>query len=164
MRKGMSLLELMVATAIMAAIVTSAAALMRTSQSVWNAYDGDIAKLEAAHAVLRHVVRELRQCWSVSAITAASNSNGSVSAVDGDGNTLVWTISSTNVNFGVGSASNMLATGISELRFTGYAGDNVTATTTVANIRSVQCTAVVVLSRDTNATKTIQCRAWLRAW
>jgi type II secretory pathway component PulJ len=160
----MSLLELVIASAIMAAIVTSAAALLRTSQTVWSTYNSDVARLDAAHGVLRHLVRELRQCWSISAITPAVQTNGSLSAVDGDGNTLVWTKSGTNVNFGVTTANDLLATEISELRFTGYAGDNVTATTTVTDIRSILCTTVVQLDRDTNATKTISCRAWLRAW
>ena len=164
MRKGMSLLELVIATAIMAAIVTSAAALLRSSQTVWNTYNSDVAKLDAAHAVLRHIVRELRQCWSISAMTPAAQTTGSLSAVKGDGSTLVWTKSGSDVNYGVSTATNLLASDISELRFTGYAGDGVTATMTVGDIRSVRCTAVVLLDRDTNATKTIHCRAWLRAW
>ena len=164
MRKGMSLLELVVATAIMAAIVTSAAALLRTSQTVWNTYNGDVARLDAAHAVLRHIVRELRQCWSISAITPAAQTSGSLAAVDGSGGTRVWTKSGSNVNYGISSATDLLATDMSELRFTGYAGDGVTATTTVAEIRSVHCTAVIELDRATGASKTVGCRAWLRAW
>jgi prepilin-type N-terminal cleavage/methylation domain-containing protein len=163
-REGMSLLELMIATAIMAAIVTAAAGLLRTSQTVWNTYNGDVAKLDAAHAVLRHLVRELRQCWSISAITAAGNTNGSLSAVDGDGLTHVWTKSGSNVNYGISSANHLLATDLSQLTFVGYQGDGTTTTTVVAEIRSVQCSAVVQLDRATNATKTIRCRAWLRAW
>lgn len=164
MRHGMSLLELVVATGIMAAIITSAAALMRTSQTVWTAYNSDIARLDAAHATLRHIVRELRQCWSISSITPAAQTSGSLSAVNGDGNTLVWTKSGNNVNFGISPVSSLLASDVSELRFTGYAADGVTATTSVASIRSVLCTVVVQLDRDTSASKTIRCRAWLRAW
>jgi hypothetical protein len=195
----MSLLELVVSVAIMASIVTSAAALMRTSQTMWSTYNGDIARLDGAHAVLRHVVRELRQCWMISAISLSANSDGLLLAVTGEGDVLVWLKTGDSVNFGrvdgsallggdglIGSllggnlsledllsdilsapnlvATNLLASDISELRFTGLKGDGISVTTTAAEVRSVQCTAVVQLDRDTNATKTLHCRAWLRAW
>lgn len=165
MRKGLSLLELVIVAAIMAALVTAAANLMRTSRIVWTAYEGDVARLEAANGTLLHLLRELRQCSAITAISAPSTTAGSLSATGAAGNTLVWALSGNNVMFGAaGSADDLLAEGLTELRFVGYAGDGTTATTVVADIRSVECIAVVTLDRDTSATQTVSCRAWLRAW
>jgi prepilin-type N-terminal cleavage/methylation domain-containing protein len=163
-RKAFSLLELVIATAIMAAIVTAAASLLRTSQTVWQAHDGDAAKLEAAHASARHIVRQLRQCTAVSAITPAAQTDGSISAINGSGQTLVWSRVGGEVRYGVSSATNVLADGISQLKFTGYKADGTTTTTTVGEIQCVLVTVVVTLDRDVNASKTITSRVWLRAW
>jgi prepilin-type N-terminal cleavage/methylation domain-containing protein len=162
--RGFSLLELVIATAIMAAVVTAAASLLRTSQSVWAAHDGDAAKLDAAHATALHIVRQLRQCTSISAITPAAQTDGSISAVNGSGQTIVWSRVGSQVRYGVTTATNVLSDGISQLRFTGFMADGTTTTTTVGDIQSVLVTVVVTLDRDTNATKTISSRVWLRAW
>jgi len=163
-RTGFSLLELTVVAAMMAVLVTSVSVLLRTSQNAWEAHDSDQARLESAHAVLRHLVRHVRQGEAVTAISAPADTSGTISVLMPDAQTFVWDHSGSNVNFGAGTADSLLAEGIDELSFTGYKADGVTATTVPDEIQSVLCTAKVTLPRQTGASRTVQCWAWLRAW
>jgi hypothetical protein len=147
----------------MSLIVHAAVVSIRTSQGVWSEYGGDSAKLDAAHATSLHLVRELRQCTSVTAISLPTDAQGTVSAIDSDGNTLVWALAGEDLSFGIGSATDRLSSGIDSLHFTGYQADG-TATTVTDDVRSVEFVATVQLDRNVNATRTIRARVWLRAW
>ena len=162
-RRGTSLLELLIATAIVAAVVTAASSLLRMNHSVWDAYDADVAKLESAHATLRQIVRQLRQCAAVSAITAPG-ADGALVAVDGSGEIYVWKYDGGSVYFGVDSADDLLAAGLDSISFTGYEADGTTTTLVTTDIRCVQCDVVVKLQRNASAAKSISCHAWLRSW
>jgi hypothetical protein len=159
------MLELIVASTLLLTLVTAVSLIMRGSYAAWQGHSGDYVKIEAAQATLRHLVRNLRQANSVTAITVSSNTAGSISALMPSGQTYVWARNSgTNeVNFGVTSATDLLAEGISELTFTGYHADGVTATTVVADIQAVKCQARVQLPRETSATRTVSAWVWLRA-
>ena len=78
-RRGLSLLEMMAATAIMATITASVVVVMRSGYAVWNAHEADIDILENGYGVLRHFVTQMRQATDVTAITAANNTQGSLS-------------------------------------------------------------------------------------
>jgi hypothetical protein len=164
-RPGMTLLELIIASTLLLTVVTAVSVVVRGSYAAWTGHSGDYLKIEAAQATLRHVVRNLRQASSVTAITSASNTAGSLSALMSSGQTYVWARNggTSEVNFGVSAASNLLAEGISELTFTGYRADGVTATTVVTEIQAVKCQVRVQLPRDTSATRTISSWVWLRA-
>ena len=97
-RAGFSLLELIVTAAMMATLVTAVSMVLRSSQNAWEAFDGDHSRLEAAHATLRHLVRHLRQAEQVVAISSASDSSGTISALLPSGDTVVWDHSGTSVN------------------------------------------------------------------
>src|SRR5262245_14269514 len=77
-RRGLSLLEMMAATAIMATITASVVVVMRSGYAVWNAQEADIDILENGYGVLRHFVTQARQATAVTAITASSNTQGSL--------------------------------------------------------------------------------------
>ena len=165
-RRGMTLLELIFASVLTTTLVAATGLVLRGSYTAWQAHSNDYLQIEAANATVRHVVRQLRQATSVTAITAANNATGSLSVVMPSGQTYIWTRNnSTNeVNFGVTTATNLLAQNITALYFTGYKADGVTATTTVSQIRAVKCQVQILLPRDTNGTRTITAWAWLRAW
>src|SRR6478609_1603975 len=67
-RRGLSLLEMMAATAIMATVTAAVVVVMNTGYSVWMAQEADIDVLENGYGVLRHFARQLRQATSISAI------------------------------------------------------------------------------------------------
>ncbi len=165
-RRGVSLLELIAATAILTTVMTAVVVLVRTSNAAWIAYEQDSARIENAQAAVRHVVRHLRQAEQVLAISPPGDLSGTLRVLMPSGETLVWTHDATNdrVNFGVGVASDWLAETIIELSFTGYEADGVTPTADPADTQLVVCSAVVELPRGTGERRTVTSRGWLRAW
>src|SRR2546421_6651685 len=89
-RRGLSLLEMMAATAIMATVTASVVVVMNTGYSVWTAQEADIDVLENGYGVLRHFVRQMRQATALTAITAAANTQGSLSFTTSTGATCTW--------------------------------------------------------------------------
>jgi prepilin-type N-terminal cleavage/methylation domain-containing protein len=163
-RTGFSLLELMVATAIMAALMTSLVVIVRSGYGVWNAQESDINIAENAHAVLRHFVREMRQATSVSAISAPASTTGNLSFTTAAGGTRTWSYSGGQVLYNNGTSTQLLAPSINELTFVGYEPDGTTQTTTVDEIQVVKCTVKVTMTQGGGVTRTESCRAWIRSW
>ena len=165
-RGGFSLLEMMVATAIMATLMTTMVVVIRSGYAVWNAQEQDIAISDSGNAVLRHFVRELRQATAVTAISAPSSTTGSLSILTASGGTKSWSFNSgqLQVMFNNGTSTQVLAPSINELTFVGYEADGVTATTVVDEIQVVKCMVKVTLTQGGGQTRTVACRAWVRSW
>jgi hypothetical protein len=83
-----------------------------------------------------------------------------------DGTTSIWSrnAAASEVLYGTAAADQLLAEQISELTFTGYQADGVTATITPTEIRSVKCQVRVDLPRETGGSRTISSWVWLRSW
>ncbi|HEX2475120.1 MAG TPA: hypothetical protein VHK01_10255 [Lacipirellulaceae bacterium] len=165
-RSGLSLLEMMVATAMMATLMTSVVVVMRSGYAVWNAQEADIDVLENGYGVLRHFVQQLRQADSVSAISAPSDTTGDLSFLTVSGTTRTWSHNGVpeEVYFNNGTSNQLLAKKVDTLTFTGYEADGVTQTTNVGDIQVVKCTVQVTLPHGGGVTRTISCRAWIRTW
>jgi type II secretory pathway pseudopilin PulG len=159
----MSLLEMMVATAMMATLMASVVVVMRSGYAVWNAQEADINTLENGYGVLRHFVQQMRQAESVTAISAASDTTGDLSFLTAFGTTQTWSHNGVpkEVLFNAGSGNQLLAKNIDAMSFVGYEADGATQTTTVNDIQAVKCTVQVTLA---GAARTISCRAWIRSW
>jgi prepilin-type N-terminal cleavage/methylation domain-containing protein len=129
-RRGLSLLEMMAATAIMATLTASVVVVMRSGYAVWNAQEADIDVLDNGYGVLRHLVTQMRQATAVTAITAAGDTQGSLSFTTSTGATRTWARNATSdVSFNNGASNQLLAKSIDSLTFAGYKADGVTATT-----------------------------------
>lgn len=164
-RGGLSLLEMMAATAIMATITASVVVVMRSGYAVWNAQEADIDILENGYGVLRHVVTQMRQATSVTAITASNNTQGSLSFTTSTGVTRTWARNvASDVYFNNGTYNQLLAKNINSLTFTGYKADGSTVTATPAEIQVVECRAQITLPRGAGVTRTLTTRAWIRSW
>jgi prepilin-type N-terminal cleavage/methylation domain-containing protein len=164
--RGFSLLEMMVATAMMATLMASIVVVMRTGYATWNAQEGDIDALENGYGVLRHFVQQLRQADEVTAISAASNTAGSLTFATSTGVARTWSHNGgpEQVYFNNGTSNHLLARNIDSITFTGFEADGVTPTTVVEDIQMVKCTVQVTLPRGAGVTRTISCRAWIRSW
>jgi len=159
----MSLIEMVAATAIMATVMGSVVVLIGSGYSVWNAYQDDTEINENAYGVLRHVVRQLRQADAISAISAPSDTSGSLSFVDSSGATKSWSHSGDQVFFNNGSGDQLLGNSIDQLTFVGYdaAGNQ---TTIPEDIQRVRCTTQVTLTQGGGTPKTVSTSAWIRSW
>jgi prepilin-type N-terminal cleavage/methylation domain-containing protein len=160
---GLSLLEMMVATTIMATLMASVVVTIRSGYAIWNAQEADIDLLENGYGVLRHFNQQMRQATSITSISAPSDTTGDLSFLTAAGTTRTWSHNGgpKEVYFNNGASNALLAKSIETLAFTGYEADGVTETTTVTEIQAVKCTVQVVLA---GATRTISCRAWIRSW
>jgi hypothetical protein len=157
----------MVTTAMLAILTTSTMVLVRTTYSAWNRHEEDQATRQSGIAVLRHIVRNVRQATSVTAISTAGDNSGTLSVLTPTGQTLIWDhdAATKQVLFGVSTADQVLATGIEKLSFVGIRTDGSTLTTDVGLIHSIQATTEVALSRPSGTEAvTTSCQAWLRAW
>jgi prepilin-type N-terminal cleavage/methylation domain-containing protein len=163
-RRGLSLLEMMTATAIMATLMTAVVVVVQSGYAVWNVQEQDMDVAENGYAVLRHFVRQVRQAQAVTSISAAGDTSGYLSLLGANGDTQTWTHDSSQVMFDDGGSPALLARQINQLSFTGYEADGVTPTTVVDDIQVVRCTVQLTLPHGGGETRTISCRAWLRSW
>lgn len=164
-RRGLSLLEMMAATAIMATLTASVVVVMRSGYAVWNAQEADLDVLDNGYGVLRHFVTQMRQASSVSSITAPGNTQGSMAFTNSTGVTRTWARNaSSDVYFNNGASNQLLARNINSLTFTGYKADGITATTTLTDIQVVQCQVQITLPRGAGVTRMLTTRAWIRSW
>jgi prepilin-type N-terminal cleavage/methylation domain-containing protein len=165
-RRGLSLLELMIATTIMATLMTSVVVVMRSGYAVWNAEEADIDALENAYGVLRHFVQQMRQADAITAISAPSDTTGDLSFLTSAGAARSWSHNggTKQVTFNNGVTSGLLAKNIDALTFVGHEADGVTQTTVVDDIQVVKCTAQVTLPQGGGVTRTFSCQAWIRSW
>lgn len=163
-RRGLSLLEMMAATAIMATLMGSVVVLVRSGYAVWNAYEADMDIAENAYGVLRHVVRQLRQAEAVTAISGPTDNSGDLTFTAAGGTSKTWSHSGDEVWFDNGTSNQLLAKSIDQLNFVGYEADGTTTTTVVNDIHVVRCTVQVTLPHGAGETRTVSCRAWIRSW
>ncbi|MDA1055506.1 MAG: prepilin-type N-terminal cleavage/methylation domain-containing protein, partial [Planctomycetota bacterium] len=68
-RRGLSLLELIIASSMLAMLMTSISVVIRAGRGAWEAHEEDYVRVEAAHSVLRHIVREIRWADAVTEFT-----------------------------------------------------------------------------------------------
>ena len=166
-RRGVTLLELIVASAMLATVVAATSTVLRGAHSTWADHEGDQVRLESAHATMRHLVRQVRQAQAVSAISIATDNSGSLSVLMPSGETHAWDHDSgiDTVLFDTdGSADQPLAEHITGLKFVAYQADLTTATTTPDEIRAIRCTVTTELDREVGSTVEINSWVWLRSW
>lgn len=162
----MTLLEVVIASSMLAMLMTAVALVMRTSRAAWDAQEADSSVVEAAHATLRHIVREIRQAQRVASVSDASDDSGRLAITTQDESVHVWEhdAGTNSVWFGVTTATALLAPQIQGLRFTCYQFDGVTVTTVPDDIQSIRIDVMFVLPRESGGQRTVSSRAWLRSW
>ncbi|WP_158261397.1 MULTISPECIES: prepilin-type N-terminal cleavage/methylation domain-containing protein [Pirellulaceae] len=163
-RHGFSLLELLVAVTLLVSAVTAVSVLLRVNYDTWLDYQSDNLRNEAAVGVLRHIVRQVRQCEEVTAISSSGDNSGSLSLLMPDGSTVVWDHAGTNVYYGTTTANQLLGNNITGLRFVGYQVDGTTATTVAQDVHCVRVTVSYSLPDRATASRTLTTNAWLRAF
>jgi hypothetical protein len=159
-------LELTIASAMTATLLAAVSVVMRTGRTTWELHEADYVRIEAGHATLRHIVRQVRQAEEVAALSAANDLSGTLSLSMPDGTVWVWDHDATTgvVNFGVGSASSLLARNITSLQVEGYRADGATLAAAADEVRVLRISIGVTLPRESGAAQTMSSWVWVRTW
>jgi type II secretory pathway component PulJ len=162
----MTLLELVIASSMMALLLTAVTLLLRTSRQAWEAHAENYTRLEGLHATLRHIVRQVRQADAVTAVSTATDNSGGLTLAMPDGSSVAWDHDGTTntVKSGITTADQLLANNITGLNIVGYKADGVTPTAVPAEIQSLRIAVTVQLPREQFATRTYSSWAWIRSW
>src|SRR5205085_2339195 len=118
--RAFSLLELVISCAMLGVLMVAVGGVLRTSRQAWEAHEADYTRLEALHATVRHIVRNVRQADVVTEVSAASDTSGRLGIQRTDGSIVVWDhdAATSKVNFGVTTPTSLLADNITTLKFT----------------------------------------------
>lgn len=174
----MSLLELMIATSMLAMVMGTISFVMRTSRQAWEAHEADYTRIESAHSVLRHIVRAVRQADEVTEIQA-----NRLGVLMPSGATWIWDHQAAALNPDAGfvncglSTQNplpLLAPNIRSVTFVGMRADAdltdpvdpTQPTESAADVRCLQIDVTVQLPRVDNpdVVRTVSSWAWVRSW
>ncbi|TWT48870.1 prepilin-type N-terminal cleavage/methylation domain-containing protein [Botrimarina hoheduenensis] len=162
-RCGVTLLEVMTTLALSATLMTSSMVVLRSSYATWRLHEEELDRAGAANAVLRHLVRGVRQANAVTAVTATAAPNGALSVQLNDGLVATWTYSSGTVLYQMtGGSPQTLSDNITGLSFTGYEADGVTTTDNPSDIHALRCAVTTTLPSGAN--RTASSFTWVRAW
>lgn len=166
-RRGLSLLEMMIATVTMATLMASVVVLVRSGHAAWDTYEKDVEITNNGYATLRHITRRLRQADAVTAISTTVDSSGTLSIVmSGSATTYTWDHddSTDYVYFDNGTLNQLLSWKINQLTFIGYEADGTTQTTVTDDIQIVECRLRVTLPHGGGEAVILSSRGWLRSW
>lgn len=162
-RQGFSLIELMVAAGLTSALMASSFVVLRSSYAAWLAHEDDLAHAANATAVLRHLVRNVRQATEITALSAPLDTSGSLSIRRDDGSTMTWSHTGTEMTLQIDSgASQPLASDIVTFSLTGYQADGVTTTTDPTAAQALR--AVITTAPPVGGLRTTSSYVWVRSW
>lgn len=181
-RVGLTLLELIIASAMIAVVMTSVSLVLRTARTSWEASDGDYSSMHHAMTVARHFVRQCREGRMVHELGAGGKS---VTVQKSSGEILRWEYSASDssvtlvylqptVTVPLGTAipvSSMnvvnkvpLAYEISDLSFIGYEADGVTTTTNPEDMQLLEIRLTVPTPSKSTPMTTLSSHVWVRSW
>jgi len=163
-RFGFSMLELLVATALMVSAVTAVGVLLRVNYGAWLEYRSTSLRQESAFGVMRHLVREARQCKEVLQVTGSSDTSGRLSILHADDRILTWDHSGEEVRFGEVSPTGLLGNHITSFTVVGLQKDRVTETNDSDEIHCLQFAVTYHLPERPDSNRTISTLVWIRAF
>ena len=166
-RAGVTLLELVLAGTLAAAVTGSLHVALRGVRTAAVELSGETNALRRADAALRFVVRRCREARAVTAVDAAAPEFTLTLA---DGRTgrffLPAGYGGRVLNFAVPGAggNRTVSDGLSSFAPAFYLADAVTPTTDPALVRVIEITLAVDLPRDHAPGRTVSSRVWVRRW
>ncbi|PQO42507.1 hypothetical protein C5Y93_29730 [Blastopirellula marina] len=149
---------------LMVSVVTAVSVLLRVNYDTWLDYRSDSLRNDAAVGVLRHIVREVRQCEEVTLISGPGVPLGTLAVRMPNGNVVVWEHIGINVHYGISAADQLLGDGITGLRFVGYERDGITPATLPQDVQCVQVTVDFSLPSRATSSRTLTSKVWIRAF
>ncbi len=165
-RRAFTLVELLISMTVLTALMTSISVVLRTTRQAWESHQSDLIATQTAHAVVRHIVRELREADSVVSVSAKTAAAGDLAIRDATGVALRWQHNTTTkqvlfTDASVSATAQTLAENVSLLRFTAYAPDGTTETSVIEQMQFLKIEVTVPVP-STGRTRTINSWVWLR--
>ena len=162
--KGLTLLEMVIAIAIMAVVFSALLPQFRNISNSWASKQGNAEVLQNGRVLVDYLNRNLAKAVKVIAVSDSSETDGYIEFEDKDAITYRCDIAANNyIEFGQVGDLFDLAGPVSSLRFTCYALDDLdTAITDVGSIRFVRVEATMVNSSANGQDKTFTTSAFIR--
>jgi type II secretory pathway pseudopilin PulG len=168
LRKAMTLLELVVAMAMITIIFAAVLPQFELIRNSWDAKQGTAEALQNGRVLMDHISRNLSKAKRITVVSDSSVTTGYIQFVANDSNTYRYDINSTDnyVKYGrVGYSAADLA-GPSSLKFTCYDACNLDASlspvTDVNVVRTIKVDATVTNVVSPSHDKTFTTRVYLR--
>jgi len=161
---GLTLVEMVIAIAIMTIIFAAILPQFRIVQNSWDSQAGAAETLQNGRVLIDHLNRNLSKATRITAVSSPSETNGYIEFQDNDANNLRYDIGVSNyVEFGpIGSLSD-LAGPVSKLQFSCYgAVDLSTPITDVNAIRSVKVETTMTNPAKLDQDMTFTTQAYIR--
>ncbi len=164
--EAVTLLEMIVAMAIMAVILAAILPQFRAIQNSWASKQGNSEVLQNARVFTEHVNRHLSKATRITAVSSSTETNGHIEFENMDGNNLRYDIDGGYIQFGDLDLSSFydLAGPVGSLTFACY--DHCDLDTPMADINDFNdirfVTAQAVFTNTSGLDKTITASAYIR--
>ena len=148
---GLSLLEMLLVVGISSVLIAGVTTHLRTLGVTAGTAHQRREALQNSRVAIDRLTRQMRNAQSVTAISPAGHTQGSISLRGFNGDTHIFALRGTELYYGTSSADTLLATGIQSLAFAGYDPDGTVPPTEPERIDAVaiDLTAVLAGAADT---------------
>ncbi len=164
---ALSLLEMILAMAIMAIVFAVIVPLFRPMLSSWDSKAGAAEALQNGRVLIDHLKYNLSKAVKITSVSGSAVTEGYIEYEDNDGNTCRYAVASNYARFGVLGDLNDLAGPVSQLQFTCYDACDLDTpipdVNDVNSIRSVKVQTTLTNSATLGQDKTFIAQAYLRA-
>ncbi|MHC4494398.1 MAG: PilW family protein [Planctomycetota bacterium] len=163
---GLTLVEMVIALAIIVMIMAAVLPQFRAINSSWDTRVGAAETLQNGRVLVDHLNRNLSKAAKITAVSDSGTADGYIEFLDNDANSLRYDVNSVSsyVEFGLVGSLSDLAGPVSQLRFTCYdAVDLDTPITDVNSIRNVKVEATLTNPAAMDQDMTFTTQAYLRS-
>lgn len=163
-RAGMTLLEMVIAMAIVVVILTAILPAFRSIRNSWDAKQAAAETLQNSRVLMDHLNYNLSKAVAITDVSDSTETNGYIQFEDNDANEWRYEVDDSNlVEFGLVGSLYELAGPVSQLQFTCYDGNDFeNPTTDVNSIRFVDVNATLTNSATLGQDKFFTTSVYLR--
>jgi len=161
-RSALTLVEMVMALAIMAIVFAAILPQFRAIQNSWDSKQAGAESLQNGRVLTEHLYRNLADAVRITTVSDSNETNGYIEFENNDGNSLRYAIADNYVQFGVVGELSDLAGPVSKLQFTCYDDSDLdTPITDVNSIRLVNVQTTLTNSASLAQDKTFTASAYV---